>query len=103
MKHGPLALIDRKSIVIIVNPTDATYADNIASANEIKARGAVIIGVSDKPNAVYDIFIRIPSIKEPLYPLLEVIPFQILAYYLALGNKANPDYPRNLAKSVTVK
>lgn len=103
LKHGPLALIDRKSIVIIINPTDATYADNIASANEIKARGAVIIGVSDKPNDVYDIFIRIPSIKEPLYPLLEVIPFQILAYYLALGNKANPDYPRNLAKSVTVK
>ncbi|MGA9150342.1 MAG: glutamine--fructose-6-phosphate transaminase (isomerizing) [Candidatus Nitrosopolaris sp.] len=103
LKHGPLALIDRKSIVIIINPTDATYADNIVSANEIKARGAVIIGVSDKPNDVYDIFIRIPSIKEPLYPLLEVIPFQILAYYLALGNKANPDYPRNLAKSVTVK
>ncbi|HXX99242.1 MAG TPA: glutamine--fructose-6-phosphate transaminase (isomerizing) [Candidatus Bathyarchaeia archaeon] len=103
LKHGPLALIDRKSIVIIINPTDATYADNMASANEIKARGAVIIGVSDKPNDVYDIFIRIPSIKEPLYPLLEVIPFQILAYYLALGNKANPDYPRNLAKSVTVK
>ena len=103
LKHGPLALIDRKSIVIIINPTDATYADNMASANEIKARGAVIIGVSDKPNDVYDIFIKIPSIKEPLYPLLEVIPFQILAYYLALGNKANPDYPRNLAKSVTVK
>jgi glutamine---fructose-6-phosphate transaminase (isomerizing) len=103
LKHGPLALIDRKSIVIMINPTDATYADNLASANEIKARGAVIIGVSDKPNDVYDIFIRIPSIKEPLYPLLEVIPFQILAYYLALGNKANPDYPRNLAKSVTVK
>lgn len=103
LKHGPLALIDRKSIVIIINPTDATYADNIASANEIKARGAVIIGVSDKPNDVYDIFLRIPSIKEPLYPLLEVIPFQLLAYYLALGNQANPDYPRNLAKSVTVK
>jgi glutamine---fructose-6-phosphate transaminase (isomerizing) len=103
LKHGPLALIDKKSIVIIINPTDATYVDNLASANEIKARGAVIIGVSDKPNDVYDMFIRIPSIKDPLYPLLEVIPFQILAYYLALGNKANPDYPRNLAKSVTVK
>ncbi|MGA8084518.1 MAG: SIS domain-containing protein, partial [Candidatus Nitrosopolaris sp.] len=103
LKHGPLALIDKKSIVIIINPTDATYADNIASANEIKARGATIIGVSDKPNDVYDIFIRIPSVREPLYPLLEVIPFQILAYHLALGNKADPDYPRNLAKSVTVK
>ena len=103
LKHGPLALIDKKSIVIIINPTDATYDDNIASSNEIKARGATIIGVSDKSNDVYDIFIRLPSVREPLYPLLEVIPFQILAYHLALGNKADPDYPRNLAKSVTVK
>lgn len=103
LKHGPLALIDKKSIVIIINPTDATYDDNIASSNEIKARGATIIGVSDKPNDVYDIFIKVPSIRDTLYPLLEVIPFQILAYHLALGNKADPDYPRNLAKSVTVK
>lgn len=103
LKHGPLALIDKNSIVIIVNPQDATYDDNLANAHEIKARGATIVGLSSKPDDVYDMFIRIPSVDEPVYPLLEVVPFQILAYYLALRNNANPDYPRNLAKSVTVK
>jgi glutamine---fructose-6-phosphate transaminase (isomerizing) len=103
LKHGPLALIDKNSIVIVINPQDATYDDNLANAHEIKARGATIVGLSNKPDDVYDMFIRIPSVDESVYPLLEVIPFQILAYYLALRKDANPDYPRNLAKSVTVK
>ena len=103
LKHGPLALIDKNSIVIVVNPQDATYDDNLANAHEIKARGATIVGLSNKPDDVYDMFIRIPSVDESVYPLLEVVPFQILAYYLALRKDANPDYPRNLAKSVTVK
>jgi glutamine---fructose-6-phosphate transaminase (isomerizing) len=103
LKHGPLALIDKNSIVVIINPRDGTFDDNIASAHEIKARGATIIGVSDEPNDVYDIFVRIPSVRDALYPLLEVVPFQILAYYLALRKSVDPDYPRNLAKSVTVK
>ncbi len=103
LKHGPLALIDKNSIVVIINPRDTTFDDNLASAHEIKARGATIIGVSDEPNDVYDIFMRIPSVRVPFYPLLEVVPFQILAYHLALRRNADPDYPRNLAKSVTVK
>jgi glutamine---fructose-6-phosphate transaminase (isomerizing) len=103
LKHGPLALIDKNSIVIVINPQDATYDDNLANAHEIKARGATIVGLSNKPDDVYDMFIRIPSVDESVYPLLEVVPFQILAYYLALRKDANPDYPRNLAKSVTVK
>jgi glucosamine--fructose-6-phosphate aminotransferase (isomerizing) len=103
LKHGPLALIERSSYVIIINPSDTTSDDNIATAHEIKARGATIIGISDKPNDVYDIFIKIPSVKSIIYPIIEVLPFQILAYYLALAKNADPDYPRNLAKSVTVK
>ncbi|MDQ6862801.1 MAG: glutamine--fructose-6-phosphate transaminase (isomerizing), partial [Thermoproteota archaeon] len=98
-----LALIERSSYVIIINPNDTTSDDNIATAHEIKARGATIIGISDKPNDVYDIFIKIPSVKSIIYPIIEVLPFQILAYYLALAKNADPDYPRNLAKSVTVK
>jgi glucosamine--fructose-6-phosphate aminotransferase (isomerizing) len=96
-------LIDKNSIVVIINPRDTTFDDNLASAHEIKARGATIIGVSDESNNVYDIFMRIPSVRVPFYPLLEVVPFQILAYHLALRRNADPDYPRNLAKSVTVK
>jgi glutamine---fructose-6-phosphate transaminase (isomerizing) len=103
LKHGPLALIDRNSYVLLVNPNDIASEDNISSAYEIKARGATIIGISDRPNNVYDVFIKIPSVKSTFYPIIEVLPFQILAYYLALAKNADPDYPRNLAKSVTVK
>jgi len=104
LKHGPLALIDRNSYVLVINPNDTSSEDNIACAYEIKARGATIIGISDRPNNVYDIFIKIPSVKDTiLYPIIEVLPFQIIAYYLALVKNVDPDYPRNLAKSVTVK
>jgi len=103
LKHGPLALMDSNVYVIIINPDDSTYNDTLNSANEIKARGAKIIGISDKESDVYDYWIKIPPIDEQLYPIIEIIPIQLLAYYSALEKKTNPDYPRNLAKSVTVK
>ena len=103
LKHGPLALIDTTSVVIIINPHDATFDDIITNAHELKARGATVIGISDKRNDVYDHYIPIPKVKDSLYPIVEVIPFQMLAYYLALMRNTNPDYPRNLAKSVTVR
>ena len=103
LKHGPLALMDSNVYVIIINPNDSTYSDTINSANEIKARGAKIIGISDKESDIYDYWIEIPTIDEILYPIIEIIPIQLLAYYTALEKKTNPDYPRNLAKSVTVK
>jgi len=103
LKHGPLALMDSNVFVIIINPNDSTYNDTMNSANQIKARGAKIIGISDKESDVYDYWIEIPPIDEPLYPIIEIIPIQLLAYYSALEKKTNPDYPRNLAKSVTVK
>ena len=103
LKHGPLALMDSNVYVIIINPNDSTYSDTMNSANEIKARGAKIIGISDKESDIYDYWIEIPTIDEILYPIIEIIPIQLLAYYTALEKKTNPDYPRNLAKSVTVK
>ena len=103
LKHGPLALMDSNVYVVIINPNDSTYNDTLNSANEIKARGAKIIGISDKQSNVYDYWIEIPTIDEPLYPIIEIIPIQLLSYYTALEKKTNPDYPRNLAKSVTVK
>jgi len=103
LKHGPLALMDSSVYVIIINPDDSTYNDTINSANEIKARGAKIIGVSNKNSETYDYWIKIPEINEILYPLIEIIPIQLLSYYSALEKNTNPDYPRNLAKSVTVK
>ena len=95
--------MDSNVYVIIINPNDSTYNDTMNSANEIKARGAKIIGISDKKNDAYDYWIEIPLIDETLYPIIEIVPIQLLAYYTALEKKTNPDYPRNLAKSVTVK
>jgi len=103
LKHGPLALMDSNVFVIIINPNDSTYADTLTSAREIKARGAKIIGVSDIESDLYDYWIEIPKIKEILYPISEIIPIQLLSYYSALEKDTDPDYPRNLAKSVTVK
>src|SRR5919109_1059611 len=84
LKHGPLALMDKNSIVVVINPPDATFNDTLSSAQEIKARGATVIGISDKRNEVYDYFMRIPKVQSPFFPFIEVIPLQILAYYLAL-------------------
>jgi glutamine---fructose-6-phosphate transaminase (isomerizing) len=104
LKHGPLALIDKNTYVVIINPDDKTHGDNIVSAREIKTRGATIIGISNKPDEAYDIHLKLPFIRDSiLYPIIEVLPLQILAYYLALIKNIDPDYPRNLAKSVTVK
>ncbi|WP_337863926.1 glutamine--fructose-6-phosphate transaminase (isomerizing) [Nitrososphaera sp.] len=104
LKHGPLALMEKNTLVILLAPQDATYADSISNAHEIKARGATVIGISDAKDEVYDHWIQIPHMdQEAFYPIVEVIPLQMLSYYMALAKNADPDYPRNLAKSVTVK
>ena len=103
LKHGPLALMDTNVFVIIINPEDSTYQDTLTSAREIKARGAKIIGISDKESDTYDYLIKIPKTNELTYPISETIPIQLLSYYCALEKNTDPDYPRNLAKSVTVK
>ena len=104
LKHGPLALMEKNVLVILLAPHDATYNDSISNAHEIKARGATVIGVSDIKDDIYDHWIEIPHLdQEAFYPIVEVIPLQMLSYYLALAKNADPDYPRNLAKSVTVK
>lgn len=104
LKHGPLALMDKNAVVFVLNPDDKTYTDTLSSAHEVKARGAKIIGISNAPNDVYDAMIEIPKMdNELLYPLIEIIPLQLFSYYLALHNNADPDFPRNLAKSVTVR
>jgi glucosamine--fructose-6-phosphate aminotransferase (isomerizing) len=103
LKHGPLALMDSSVFVIVINPSDMTYSDTLTSAREIKARGAKIIGVSDIESDVYDYWIEMPKIDEVLYPISEILPIQLLSYFAALEKDTDPDYPRNLAKSVTVK
>jgi glucosamine--fructose-6-phosphate aminotransferase (isomerizing) len=70
---------------------------------EAKARGAYIIGLSDSQSMMFDERIKISRTEEIMYPLVTTIPLQIFAYYSALARGLDPDKPRNLAKSVTVK
>jgi glucosamine--fructose-6-phosphate aminotransferase (isomerizing) len=96
--------MDKNAVVFVLNPDDKTYSDTLSSAHEVKARGAKIIGISNVPDDVYEAMIEIPRMdNELLYPLVEIIPLQMFSYYLALHNNADPDFPRNLAKSVTVR
>ena len=103
MKHGPLALMDESTLVIMLNPSDLTYSDTLTSAKEIKARGAKIIGISDKFDETYDFWLEIPSCDEISSIVFEVVMIQLLSYHAAVLKNVDPDYPRNLAKSVTVK
>ena len=81
---------------------DETHDDIISNAMEIKARGGFIIGVSPQHEAVFDYWIKVPD-AGAASPIVNIIPVQILAYQLAILRENNPDMPRNLAKSVTVK
>ncbi|MDM7998641.1 MAG: glutamine--fructose-6-phosphate transaminase (isomerizing) [Dehalococcoidia bacterium] len=103
LKHGTLALIDRGTPVVVVCPNDYTYEETIANAHETKARGAFVIGLSEETNPIFDDWVAIPDVDEIFQPLVTVVPLQLLAYYSALARGRDPDKPRNLAKSVTVK
>lgn len=102
LKHGVIALIEKGTPVIIYNPEDETYADTLASAHEVKARGAYVIGVSSKNSPVFDEFIEVANCGSATI-IPNVVVAQLLGYYLALSLGLDPDKPRNLAKSVTVK
>jgi glucosamine--fructose-6-phosphate aminotransferase (isomerizing) len=103
LKHGTLALIEPGTPVVVICPADYTFLETLSNAMETKSRGAYIIGVSDRESDIYDSWIKIPEVDELLYPMVAVVPLQLLAYYLAVNRGCDPDKPRNLAKSVTVK
>ncbi|MCL4418617.1 glutamine--fructose-6-phosphate transaminase (isomerizing) [Patescibacteria group bacterium] len=103
LKHGVIALIEKGSPCIVFAPNDETYYDIISNAQEIKARGGYIIGIGPKNNAVFDEFLETDDIEEATL-LPQVTISHLLGYYLALARGIkDPDKPRNLAKSVTVK
>lgn len=103
LKHGVIALIDKGTPCIIFAPADETYEEIISNAQEVKARGGFIIGIGPKNNEVFDRFFPTADSKEATL-LSQVAIAQLLAYHLALARGIkDPDKPRNLAKSVTVK
>lgn len=102
LKHGPIALISEGTPVIAIVPNDDTQSDIISNTTEIKSRGGFIIGVAPQNNDIFDYWIRVPDAGDAS-PIVNIIPIQILAYQLAVLRNFDPDKPRNLAKSVTVK
>ncbi len=102
LKHGTIALIDKKTPCIILAADDKNKKEIISNAIEVKSRGGYIIGISPEYNEVFDFFIKTPN-NGSLSPLINVIPAQLIAYYLSKERGHNPDKPKNLAKSVTVK
>jgi glucosamine--fructose-6-phosphate aminotransferase (isomerizing) len=105
LKHGPIALIDNGTPVIAIMPTSSgVLAEKMASnIQEVKARGAVVIVISDSEFTAADHLIRIPEVNQLLQPVLSVIPLQVIAYEMAVARGNDVDQPRNLAKSVTVE
>ncbi|HLC39932.1 MAG TPA: glutamine--fructose-6-phosphate transaminase (isomerizing) [archaeon] len=101
LKHGSIALIEPGTPCIFFI-SEENEKECISNAMEVKARGGVIIGVSPKNNEVFDYFIRAREANS-CTPIVQIIPIQILAYQLAVLRGNDPDKPRNLAKSVTVK
>lgn len=102
LKHGPIALISEGTPCIALVANDETRTDILNNAREVKARGGYIIGISPENDAIFDFWIRVPDVGIAS-PIVNIIPIQLLAYYLAILRQNNPDMPRNLAKSVTVK
>lgn len=102
LKHGPIALISEGTPCISLVANDEVKSDVINNTIELKARGAHIIGISPEKHDVFDEWIKVPDVGVAS-PLVNIIPVQLLAYYLGVLRGLDPDMPRNLAKSVTVK
>ncbi len=107
-KHGPISLIEPGFPVVFICAKDGAHKTLIGNIMEMKARGASIIAIveegDEEVKALSDDYVEVPKgIPEILSPIPFAIPLQLLAYYIALEKGLNPDMPRNLAKSVTVK
>ncbi|MFH1537253.1 MAG: glutamine--fructose-6-phosphate transaminase (isomerizing), partial [Patescibacteria group bacterium] len=107
MKHGPIALVEKKFPALFIIPQDSVYGKNISNLQEIKARDGNIIVIATKGDKeikqMASEVIYIPKTLEMLTPMLSVVPLQLFAYHIAVLLKRDVDQPRNLAKSVTVE
>ncbi|MEM3672689.1 MAG: glutamine--fructose-6-phosphate transaminase (isomerizing) [Candidatus Bathyarchaeia archaeon] len=107
-KHGPISLIEPGFPVVFICPKDETHKTLIGNIMEMKARGASIIAIIEEGDEeikrLADDYVEVPKgVPEILSPIPFVIPLQLLAYYMSIEKGYDPDTPRNLAKSVTVK
>jgi glucosamine--fructose-6-phosphate aminotransferase (isomerizing) len=107
MKHGPIALVDKKMPVVFVVKKDKGHEKIVNNIEEVKARKGIIITVVEQDDRIVqkkaDYVIKIPSTYTSLSPIVSIVPLQLLAYHIARLRKCEIDKPRNLAKSVTVE
>ncbi len=107
MKHGPIALIDENLPVVCVTPQDSLYEKMLSNVQEVKARKGKIISVGNENDEelknISEDYIYIPEVEENLYPIVSIIPLQLLSYHIATLLGKDVDQPRNLAKTVTVE
>jgi len=107
MKHGPLALIDDRMLIMMLAPSDRHYEKTVSNLEEARARGGHIVAVGTGENAelkkMSHHYLSLPEAEWTVTPILEAIPMQLLAYHVADSLGHDVDQPRNLAKSVTVE
>ena len=102
LKHGVIALVDKGTPCLAFLPEDETYPDTTSGVMEMKARGGYMIGIGSKNQKVFDEFLEVHDCGiATMIP--NILVGQLLGYYLAVNKGLDPDKPRNLAKSVTVK
>jgi glucosamine--fructose-6-phosphate aminotransferase (isomerizing) len=107
MKHGPIALIDELMPVVTITVRDHVYDKMISQVEQVKARGGIVVALATQGDegiaTKADHVLYVPPTPPLLSPVINVIPMQLLAYYLAVRRGCDVDQPRNLAKSVTVE
>jgi glucosamine--fructose-6-phosphate aminotransferase (isomerizing) len=107
MKHGPIALIDANMPVVFIAPKDDIYDKIVTNIQEVRARSGRVIAIATEGDtrieSLAEHVIYVPETHPFLSPILNVLPLQLLSYYVALQRGCNVDQPRNLAKSVTVE
>jgi glucosamine--fructose-6-phosphate aminotransferase (isomerizing) len=107
LKHGPLALIEPGTLVVVLATRSATFDKLMSNVEEVRARGGQIIGIAsagdERVGDHADEVIFVPETMEELSPVVDVVPMQLLSYYAAVARGCDVDKPRNLAKSVTVE
>ncbi len=107
MKHGPIALIDENMPVVFIAPKDPIYEKILSNLQEVRARRGRIIAVANEDDReierMAEFVIRVPRTYGFFGPIINIIPLQLLSYYMAVARGTDVDQPRNLAKSVTVE
>jgi glucosamine--fructose-6-phosphate aminotransferase (isomerizing) len=108
LKHGPIALIDETTPVIVIAPHDRVFEKTVSNMQEVAARGGKIILVTDPQGAREAhvesmVKLALPEMPATVTPLVFAIPVQLIAYHTAVMMGTDVDQPRNLAKSVTVE